>query len=244
MERKQFIKTLSLLAFSGPAIWASCRKDNSLDNNNSGTGSATDVTVDGSCVVTPTETEGPFPTKVPSSYIRSDIKKGDGLGINMAALITIANVNNNCSPLSGAMVDIWHCDVDGNYSQYGGTQMQSTNYQSVNWYRGRQITDSDGLVTFQTIFPGWYQSRATHIHVHIYDSTGKSLLITQIAFQDSLCIEVNKNGSAYGYTKGTSGYTYNNADNVFGDGVDKEMSTVTGSMSAGYEMKITLKVKA
>lgn len=241
MERKKFIKSLSLLAFSSPLIWSSCNDKNELaDENDSGT----DIDVNNSCVVTPSETEGPFPTKVPNSYIRSNIKKGDNLGVNMLALITISNVNNNCVPLKDVLVDIWHCDVDGNYSQYGGVQMQSTNYQSENWYRGRQITDANGLVKFETIFPGWYQGRSTHIHVHVYDSTGKSLLVTQIAFQDSLSDEVNQKGSQYGYKKGISGYTYNNRDNVFGDGVDKEMSTVTGSLSAGFEMKINIKVKA
>ncbi len=241
MERKQFIRTLSLLAFSGPMVWAACKKDDEVDPT---TDTGTDVDVDSSCSITPTETEGPFPTKTPSSYVRSDIRKGDGLGVDMDAVITILNVNANCAVLAGALVDIWHCDVAGNYSQYGGTQMQSSNYQSVNWYRGRQVTNSEGKVTFQTIFPGWYQGRSTHIHVHVYDATGKSLLVTQIAFQDSLCVSVNSNGSAYGYTKGTSGYTYNANDNVFGDGVDKEMSTVTGSLTDGYDMHIDIKVNA
>lgn len=241
MERKQFIRTLSFLAFSGPAAWASCKKDDDITPTDE---TGTDVTVDSSCSVTPAETEGPFPTKTPTSYVRSDIHKGDSLGVEMTALITIANVNDNCNPLPGALVDIWHCDVDGNYSQYGGMQMQSANYQSANWFRGRQVTDGNGLVTFQTIFPGWYQGRATHIHVHIYDGSGKSLLVTQIAFQDSLSIDVNTNGANYGYTKGTSGYIYNSRDNVFGEGVEKEMSTVTGTMAEGFEMKITLRVNA
>lgn len=241
MERKKFIKTLSMFAFSGPLLWAACKKSDELDDL---LDTANDVAVDDTCVTTPRETEGPFPTKTPSSYIRSDIRKGDGLGADMTALITIANVTNNCTPLEGALVDIWHCDVDGNYSQYGGTQMQQSNYQSVNWYRGRQITDANGLVTFQTIFPGWYQGRSTHIHVHIYSASGNSLLVTQIAFQDSLSVQVNSNAAQYGYTKGISGYTYNSRDNVFGDGVNIQMSTVTGSLSEGFEMKITLKVNA
>lgn len=241
MERKQFIKTLGFLAFSGPVAWTACKNNDEITLADE---AGTNVTIDNSCAVTPAETEGPFPTKTPASYVRSDIRKGDGMGVEMATLISIVNAKDDCNPLSGVLVDIWHCDVDGNYSQYGGTQMQPTNYQSVNWFRGRQATDNNGLVTFKTIFPGWYQSRATHIHVHIYDATGKSLLVTQIAFQDSLSVNVNTNGSKYGYTKGISGYTYNSRDNVFSDGVDKQMSTVTGTMADGFEMKITLKVSA
>lgn len=242
MERKQFIKSLSLFALSGPLWMEACSKDNGMETTDSDGG--TEVAVDNSCTVTPTETEGPFPTKTPASYIRSDIRKGDGIGADMKAMITIVDVNTGCNPLEGALVDVWHCDVNGDYSEYGGIQMQTTNYQSEHWFRGRQVTDANGQVTFQTIFPGWYQGRATHIHVHVYNSSGKSLLITQIAFQDSLCETVNTTGADYGYTKGMSGYTYNERDNVFSDGVEKEMSTTMGSLATGFEMAITIKVNA
>ncbi len=240
MERKNFIRSLAFFAASTPLIAGACKKDGT-DAFSSENGE--DVVVDNSCTVTPTETEGPFPTKNPASYIRSDIRKGDEIGADMVAQIAIVNVNDNCNPLEGAIVDIWHCDVNGAYSQYGGTQMQSINYQSEHWFRGRQITDNNGLVTFQTIFPGWYQGRATHIHVHIYNSGGNSLLVTQIAFQDSLCYAVNTSGAVHGYTKGINGYTYNARDNVFRDGVDKEMATVTGNLTDGFEMSITIKVR-
>ncbi|MDI3321515.1 intradiol ring-cleavage dioxygenase [Pinibacter soli] len=247
MDRKLFVKH----AFSALGIVAvaplvnACSKNDSTTNSSAGSsGSSSDVTTDTSCSVSPTETEGPFPTKQPSSYVRSDITKGDGIGSPLTAKITIVNGNNNCTALAGAIVDIWHCDVDGNYSEYGGTQMQSTNFQSVHWLRGRQVTDANGLVTFKSIFPGWYQGRATHIHVHVYNASGTSLLVTQIAFPDALAITVNSTGSAYGYAKGTSGYTYNNADNVFSDSVAKEMATVTGSVDKGFDLSITIKANA
>lgn len=242
MERKNFLKSLSLFAAS-PLIMTSCSKSDGVANTDS-SGSEDTTTADTSCTATPSETEGPFPTKTPSSYVRSDIRKGDGVGAAMTVVITVSNLNDNCNTLSDAIVDIWHCDVNGDYSQYGGTGMQSNNYTSLNWLRGRQTTDSKGTVTFTTIFPGWYQSRATHIHAHIYNSAGTSLLVTQIAFDDDLCISVNTDGSKYGYTKGTSGYTYNKNDNVFSDGYSKELATVTGSLSAGFTLSITINVKA
>ena len=48
-----------------------------------------------------------------------------------------------------ANVEIWHVDAAGNYSQYG-TQTTQT------YLRGIQTTNSDGEVTFTTIYPGWY----------------------------------------------------------------------------------------
>lgn len=246
MERKSFLKSLSIFAAT-PFVLVGCSKSDSTTSTTSTDSSSanTDGTaVDASCTVTPTETEGPFPTKTPSSYVRNDIRKGDGVGADMAVVLTITNLNNNCNVLANAIVDIWHCDVNGDYSEYGGTSMQTNNYTSVHWLRGRQVTGSDGTVTFKTIFPGWYQGRATHIHVHIYKSDGTSLLVTQIAFPDSLCNTVNTTGSAYGYTKGMSNYTYNASDNVFSDGYSKELATVTGSLSAGYNLTITINVKA
>lgn len=198
------------------------------------------------CSVTNSETEGPFPTKDPSSLVRTDITS-DRTGVSLSIDITILDKNDDCAPLEGALVDIWHCDKDGNYSEYGGTSMQSTNYTSVHFLRGRQVTDSDGKVGFDSIFPGWYQSRSTHIHVHVYNASGKSLLVTQIAFpedgDDSPVVLVNA-ATAYGYTKGMSGYTYHSSDNVFSDGVENELATVEGSVADGYALTHSIVVEA
>lgn len=187
------------------------------------------------CTVANSETAGPFPTLTPANLVRSNIV-GTRTGVPFTINITVKNVNNNCAAVSGLLVDIWHCDKDGNYSQYGGTQMQQTNYTSQDFLRGRQTTNSSGVVSFTSIFPGWYQSRATHIHVHIYTASGTSVLISQIAFPEgsgSAVTTVNA-ATAYGYTKGMTGYTYNAQDNVFSDGTATEMSTITGSLATGY----------
>ncbi|SEA05245.1 Protocatechuate 3,4-dioxygenase beta subunit [Arachidicoccus rhizosphaerae] len=252
MERKEFLKhSLSALGFVvvAPLIQACStgsvtEPDNTSGGSVSGSGSATEVTPDTDCKVTPSETEGPFPTHDPASYLRSDLRKGDGVGATLVSTITVVDVNNSCNPLENVYVDIWHCDVNGDYSEYGGSQMQPTDYTELHWLRGRQLTDSNGQVVFTSIFPGWYQSRATHIHAHIFDKSGNSLLVTQIAFQDSLATAVNTDGSDYGYTKGMSGYTYNNADNVFSDGFTQEMSVVSGTLAKGFALSITLHVKA
>lgn len=230
MERKNFLKQSVAalgMAFVMPMA-NSCKKDDATTTttDDDGTGS-------GTCTVAPTETEGPFPTKNPSAYDRSDITDGRS-GYKLTVNITVGQVGKSCAALAGAIVDIWHCDAEGNYSEYGGSGMQSINYTSVHFLRGRQVTDSNGLVTFTTIFPGWYSGRATHIHVHIYNASGTSLKITQIAFPEGTGSAV---AAVNGYSKGMSGYTYNANDNVFSDDTAGiEIATVTGSTANGFSL--------
>lgn len=238
MERKRFLRSLVIGAVSIPAVFEACKKDSTTAvDDPSGTGTVTNSgSSTSSCTVAPTETEGPFPTKVPSSYTRTDITDGR-TGYKMTAKLTI---NSSCNALAGAIVDIWHCDAEGNYSEYGGGGMQSTNYQSVHFLRGRQVTDAAGVVNFTTIFPGWYNGRATHIHVHVYSSSGNSLKITQIAFPEGSGTAV---ALVNGYKKGLSGYTSNAQDNVFSDDMLKiEVATVSGSLSEGFVLDMKINV--
>ena len=250
-SRKKFLRSFLIGATSVPVILAACKKDDLSSTSGTGTTTGTETgtgTSSGSCTVSPTETAGPFPTKSPSSLVRSDIRL-DRTGVAFTINITIRNTNDSCNGLSGSIVDIWHCDKDGYYSEYGGSGMQSVDFTSVHFLRGRQTTDANGLVTFTSIFPGWYSGRATHIHVHIYNSSGNSLLVTQIAFPeatDSAVATVNgSGGSAYGYTKGMSGYTHNASDNVFSDdSTGSEIAAVTGSLTAGYVLTHNIYVAA
>ncbi|WP_333599237.1 T9SS type A sorting domain-containing protein [Flavobacterium sp.] len=231
MERKDFLK--NSIGFLGLAVAA----PSMLKAKETSTAAAL------ACSVTNSETAGPFPTITPASYVRTNMV-GDRTGVAFTINININNINANCAALQGAIVDIWHCDKDGYYSQYGGTGMQTADFTSYNFLRGRQTTDANGLVTFTSIFPGWYTGRSTHIHVHIYNSAGTSLLVTQIAFPEganSAVVLVNAS-TANGYTKGMTGYTYYTSDNVFSDGVTNELSTVTGSVAAGFVLNHTIYV--
>ncbi len=232
MERKEFIKkgfaALGLAAIA-PLV-ASCKKESVGTSSTSG-----------SCTLSPSETEGPFPTKSPTTLQMVDIKS-DRTGTPLSIKITIQDKNNSCSALTGAMVDIWHCDKDGYYSEYGGTGMQSVNMQAYHFLRGRQVTDADGVVGFSSIFPGWYSGRAPHIHVHVYNASGKSLLVTQIAFPTPICDTVYTTATAF-YTRGKQD-TSNASDNVFSDSIATELATVTGSVAEGYTLNHTVVVSA
>jgi protocatechuate 3,4-dioxygenase beta subunit len=182
--------------------------------------SSTTVGTGGACAVAPEETAGPYPSVV--SIVRSDIREGKpGVPLNLA--IKVVNVNDGCAAVQGANVEIWHCDVSGNYSEYGSQTTQTH-------LRGIQTTDASGQVNFTTIYPGWYQGRATHIHIEV-KVNGRSVKVTQIAFPESI------NNTVYAtsvYASRGANPTSNRADGIFSDSLDSELVTPGGDPSSGY----------
>jgi hypothetical protein len=68
-----------------------------------------------------------------------------------------------CAPLKGVAVDVWHCDAAGVYSGYSG-QLGGADTRGQTFLRGTQLTGDDGRVRFDTIYPGWYPGRTTHVY--------------------------------------------------------------------------------
>jgi protocatechuate 3,4-dioxygenase beta subunit len=114
---------------------------------------------------TPQQTQGPyFVDGVPNrSDIRSDTSDGSVQeGISLHLIINVYNVDENdgsCTPLKGAQVDVWQANSRGVYS---GVPQAGTG--GKNFLRGYQVTNDNGTVRFTTIYPGWYEGRAIHIH--------------------------------------------------------------------------------
>lgn len=125
---------------------------------------------------TPQQIEGPyFVDDMPNrSDIRSDTSNGSvEQGIPLDLIIHVYGVSNgSCVPLQGAKLDIWHANSQGIYS--GVKDMETT--EKI-FLRGYQMTDNNGTVQFTTIYPGWYEGRAIHIHdkVRIFDESEKIL---------------------------------------------------------------------
>ncbi|MCB0629913.1 MAG: hypothetical protein KDD15_09275 [Lewinella sp.] len=141
--------------------------------------------------------------------------------------------------MEGVYVDVWHCDSDGNYSEYGGTQMQQTNYTNVHFLRGRQTTDANGQASFISIYPGWYQGRAPHIHVEVLDTNENSLMVTQIAFPEDISQTVYATDNYNGIYD-----TSNAQDNIFADSLDGNMCTISGNTTDGYTLTHTITLNA
>lgn len=125
---------------------------------------------------TPQQIEGPyFVDGMPNrSDIRSDTSDGsvqEGLPLQLILHVYDVDVNDvgSCIALGGAKVDIWHANSQGVYS---GVQDAGTGEK--NFLRGYQTTDDNGTVQFTTIYPGWYEGRAIHIHVKVRTFEGSN----------------------------------------------------------------------
>ena len=144
-----------------------------------------------SCIASPQVTEGPYfvDERLDRSDIRADPATGevsDGFPVRLAIAALLLS-NGECAPLQGAQIDIWHCDALGVYSDVSDNIM-GTSGLGRKYLRGYQVTDANGSVEF-TIYPGWYQGRAVHIHFKIrtdpQSETGYEFT-SQLFFEDAL----------------------------------------------------------
>lgn len=146
------------------------------------------------CTVYPQQTEGPYYLDL--DLLRRDLAEGrPGTPLIIALQVSEAD---GCAPLKGVAVDIWHCDAAGVYSGYPG-QLGSLNTTGQRFLRGTQVTDEEGRVQFETIYPGWYPGRTTHIHfkVHLSDTSEAT---SQLYFPEDLTAAVYRSSpySAHG----------------------------------------------
>ena len=148
------------------------------------------------CVAQPEQTEGPY--FVDKVLERSDIRLDPATGrISAGAPLALQFVLSKvtsigaCAVLPGAQVDIWHCDALGVYSDVRDRSGDTVGQQFL---RGYQVSDGEGRVRFNTIYPGWYRGRAVHIHFKIRvpgDGGRTDEFTSQLYFPDELTDRVH-----------------------------------------------------
>lgn len=206
----------------------------------------------------PPETAGPFPGDgtngagptnvltidgVVRRDIRSSVGSASGVagGVPVTVRLTVRSLD--CAPLDGYVVYVWQCDREGRYSMY------SPGAENENYLRGVQQTDENGVVEFLTVFPACYPGRWPHIHFEIFTSlseatTGRNAATTsQLAFPQSACDEVF---ATAGYEASVASLAALSlaTDGVFRDGVDRQLTAMTGNPTDGYvaSLDVTLDV--
>jgi len=126
------------------------------------------------CRVTPRDALGPF--YKPNAPAQADLcASGSGGGQKLVVTGRVLGMLE-CAPLAGALVEIWHADARGDYSQVGSKQDDAGCL-----LRASLKTDAEGRYSFRTVFPGEYPGRPRHIHYRV-SAKGYATLVTQLYF--------------------------------------------------------------
>ena len=245
-------RALSLLAVGGLASLVACGSSSSDSTSESSTTAA--AATDGTTEI-PDETAGPYPgdgsngvnVLTESGIVRQDIvssfgdASGTAEGLLTTVEMTLLDVASGGSPLAGAAVYLWHCTVDGKYSLYDQEVVNE------NFLRGVQESDSNGKVTFKTVYPGCYAGRWPHIHFEVFESldvataAGSKLKTSQIAVPEATSALVY---ATTGYEQSVQNLGQNSLDqdNVFSDGYASQLATASGTVANGLTLKLNVGV--
>ncbi|WSQ10388.1 intradiol ring-cleavage dioxygenase [Streptomyces sp. NBC_01231] len=204
-------------------------------------------------------TEGPY--YLDGALVRKNITEGKS-GVPLTLRLTVVDATDGCTPVPGAAVEIWHCDAWGYYSGYttanpgGSAPAESEDGSTANdttYLRGYQVANANGVVKFETIFPGWYTPRTCHIHLKVHtggqkeDGTyegGKVNYTGQLFFADDIAEEIF---TWEPYSKHSGSYTTLDNDMVYDDGgASSGLLTLKAvhksDPSKGYKGSLTLGV--
>ncbi|MBQ5938443.1 MULTISPECIES: intradiol ring-cleavage dioxygenase [unclassified Massilia] len=225
--------------------------DYGITTSTTTSGAATDTgTV--ACTVIPEETAGPYPDDgskrnvngvdnalALAGIVRSDIRASVGgatgvaEGIPLTIRLKMVNVAAGCTPAAGVAVYLWHCTREGGYSMY------SSGIAGENYLRGVQEADSQGGVSFTTIFPGCYDGRKPHGHGEVYPSLAKAgsaankIKTSQFTFPMAVLNEAYASSGYSASVRNLAQLSYAN-DMVFAAGTALRMASVTGNAAQGY----------
>ncbi|RFP21793.1 intradiol ring-cleavage dioxygenase [Duganella sp. BJB488] len=260
-DRRRTLRWLLAGASALPVLGCGGGGSSASDSSSAAATTTTTTTpTTGTCAVIPEETGGPYPgdgtnsntsgvvnVLTQSGVVRSDIRSsfngptGVAAGVPLTIKLQIVNANGSCAVLSGYAVYLWHCDRDGNYSLY------SNGVTDQNYLRGVQASDSNGNVTFQTIFPGCYSGRMPHVHFEVYPTLAKStsaanrIKTSQFTFPMATLNEVYATAGYSTSVRNLAQISYA-TDNIFSDGYSLQMGAVTGNASDGYVVTLTVGV--
>ncbi|KJZ80463.1 hypothetical protein HIM_00313 [Hirsutella minnesotensis 3608] len=119
------------------------------------------------CALVPETIIGPY--YVEGELIRTDLTDGQK-GVPTHLEFQFIDINT-CKPIPHLIIDVWHANATGVYS---GVTAKGQGGLDTTFGRGAQKTDYEGVVHFDTIFPGHYAGRPTHYHV--MSTAGANLL--------------------------------------------------------------------
>jgi protocatechuate 3,4-dioxygenase beta subunit len=243
LSRREVVR---LLALSGAAVATGCGRGGTTDTAAAAAGTTSQAAANATsatlpaCVVKPELTVGPY--FVDKQLDRSDIRVEPSTGkpvegVPLALTFNVSRIDGGaCTPLAGAMVDLWHCDARGVYSAVNDSMSDSSKEK---FCRGYQVTDAKGVARFTTIYPGWYRGRTVHIHFKIRTPVAAALadrtadtweFTSQLFFDESLS---NRIFASAPYVSAGARDTLNATDGIFRDSGGQLMLAVA-PVASGY----------
>ncbi len=264
MARRRMLKLFAggALAGIGGTALAACGNGGDSTTSSAAPGTTTSAGTTGAATTTattdaltpiPEETAGPYPgdgsngvdVLSQSGIVRSDITSSFGSsttvaeGVPLDIELTVLDTGNGGAPLAGAAVYLWHCTREGGYSLY------SPEVANENFLRGVQETDANGKATFKSIYPAAYSGRWPHIHFQVYPDVDEAIAAGTETATSQIALPEDASKLVYaepGYEQSVTNLSQTSlaTDNVFSDGWDAELGTVTGTVADG--MKVTLTV--
>jgi protocatechuate 3,4-dioxygenase beta subunit len=218
------------------------------------------------------------------SLIRQDIRgqydpsAPEGVEMHLhLRLLDATSSSCNEVPLKDVDVYIWHTDAQGYYSGFGkkgtateqkpdqpyaGVPNQNQLENTDRFCRGVQTTDENGVVSFKSIFPGWYNGRDLHIHFVAFkkgsmslgratyndqNSGGKWLFTTQFYFEPALSKSVHETYEPYKARTSLPAYEDAMLANEMGNSglrAKATLDTSSGKPVVTAQMQILLNPKA
>jgi len=237
LSRREMLGLMGSTAVAVALVGCGTEKSGSGETTSTSTTGAVAETAP-SCVVKPQQTEGPYfvDEKLNRSDIRiqpSDGSVKEGVPLNLVFNVSRIDSSSSCTPLAGAVVDVWHCDALGRYSDVRDAN-EGFDTRGQKFLRGYQVTDDDGSARFATIYPGWYEGRTVHVHFKIRTDPGSEQgyeFTSQLYFDDSVTDQVHSQAP---YAAKGPRSLENDADGIFREGGDRLMLPLTGDGRGGY----------
>jgi protocatechuate 3,4-dioxygenase beta subunit len=184
------------------------------------------------CALTPTDPAGEGPFFIHEDEVMNDDAlmrvdmRGGKPGVELQLNLRVLDSTSKCmTPISGVQVYTWHTDASGFYSGFNGQNPDQTyaggSERTVEnmerFCRGIQITDSEGIVRFKTIYPGWYNGRAIHIHfvalrpgsgpdTMSYRNSKYMVFTTQMYFAEQFSRMIHEHNPPYSARASGAGY--------------------------------------
>src|SRR5207247_2726098 len=103
-------------------------------------------------------------------------------------------LTSNGVPIRGALVELWHADVSGNYTYYAGTGRNPAADPNFAGF-GQFLTGSTGEYLFRSVKAGLYPGRTRHYHWGV-TLPGRATRSTSQTFWNETAYDLNGNSWA------------------------------------------------